>query len=118
MVYNDTEWGIPKGRRNVNELDIEVANREFQEETGLEVQVGAFIAVTEHVRPPLHAVELFYKVKRIGGQLGLGQDPELPSDNQINTSLQFVTFNEIKVMPVESKHQILQIILDSDGDLT
>lgn len=35
MVYNDTEWGIPKGRRNLNELDIEVANREFQEETNL-----------------------------------------------------------------------------------
>ena len=35
MTYNDTEWGIPKGRRNVNELDIEVANREFQEETNL-----------------------------------------------------------------------------------
>ena len=35
MTYNDTEWGIPKGRRNLNELDIEVANREFQEETNL-----------------------------------------------------------------------------------
>ena len=33
--YNETEWGIPKGRRNLNELDIEVANREFQEETNL-----------------------------------------------------------------------------------
>ncbi len=28
MTYNETEWGIPKGRRNLNELDIEVANRE------------------------------------------------------------------------------------------
>ena len=35
ISYNDTEWGIPKGRRNLNELDIEVANREFQEETNL-----------------------------------------------------------------------------------
>tara|TARA_Y100000816_G_scaffold290740_1_gene280204 strand:+ start:111 stop:917 length:807 start_codon:yes stop_codon:yes gene_type:complete len=35
MIYTDTEWGIPKGRRNINELDIEVANREFQEETNL-----------------------------------------------------------------------------------
>lgn len=35
MTYNETEWGIPKGRRNLNELDIEVANREFQEETNL-----------------------------------------------------------------------------------
>lgn len=35
ITYIDTEWGIPKGRRNINELDIEVANREFQEETNL-----------------------------------------------------------------------------------
>ena len=35
ITYNETEWGIPKGRRNLNELDIEVANREFQEETNL-----------------------------------------------------------------------------------
>lgn len=35
VSYNETEWGIPKGRRNLNELDIEVANREFQEETNL-----------------------------------------------------------------------------------
>ena len=31
--YNDTEWCIPKGRRNNNESDIEVAKREFEEET-------------------------------------------------------------------------------------
>lgn len=33
--YIDTEWGIPKGRRNNNEIDIEVAKREFEEETNL-----------------------------------------------------------------------------------
>lgn len=31
--YIDTEWGIPKGRRNNNETDLEVAIREFEEET-------------------------------------------------------------------------------------
>lgn len=30
-----TEWGFPKGRRNINEDDISCAFREFQEETGL-----------------------------------------------------------------------------------
>lgn len=33
--YNDTEWGIPKGRRNLNESDINVAKREFEEETNI-----------------------------------------------------------------------------------
>ena len=33
--YIDTEWGIPKGRRNLNESDINVAQREFEEETNI-----------------------------------------------------------------------------------
>lgn len=35
--YNDTEWGIPKGRRNLNESDIDVAKREFEEETNIQL---------------------------------------------------------------------------------
>ena len=33
--YNETEWGIPKGRRKLCETNFECANREFSEETGL-----------------------------------------------------------------------------------
>jgi 8-oxo-dGTP pyrophosphatase MutT (NUDIX family) len=33
--YNETEWGFPKGRKNLMESDISCAKREFQEETGL-----------------------------------------------------------------------------------
>lgn len=33
--YIDTEWGFPKGRRNINESDIDCAMREFSEETGV-----------------------------------------------------------------------------------
>lgn len=32
--WNITEWGFPKGRRNLKESDINCADREFQEETG------------------------------------------------------------------------------------
>lgn len=34
--YDIPEWGFPKGRRNYFEKDIECAQREFTEETGLE----------------------------------------------------------------------------------
>ena len=34
-VYTETEYGFPKGRRNINETDISCACREFSEETGL-----------------------------------------------------------------------------------
>lgn len=33
--YNETEWGFPKGRRNINEGDVHCALREFKEETGI-----------------------------------------------------------------------------------
>jgi 8-oxo-dGTP pyrophosphatase MutT (NUDIX family) len=33
--YNETEWGFPKGRRNINEDDLSCAFREFKEETGI-----------------------------------------------------------------------------------
>ena len=34
-LYNEAEWGFPKGRRNYNESDINCAQREFEEETGI-----------------------------------------------------------------------------------
>ena len=34
-VYTETEWGFPKGRRNINEDDLSCAIREFKEETGV-----------------------------------------------------------------------------------
>lgn len=33
--YEETEWGFPKGRRNIDETDGNCAVREFSEETGL-----------------------------------------------------------------------------------
>jgi 8-oxo-dGTP pyrophosphatase MutT (NUDIX family) len=33
--WEETEWGFPKGRRNLRESDINCAKREFSEETGI-----------------------------------------------------------------------------------
>ena len=33
-IWNETEWGFPKGRRNFQEKDLHCAMREFEEETG------------------------------------------------------------------------------------
>lgn len=33
--WKETEWGIPKGRRNLRETDLEAAEREFKEETSI-----------------------------------------------------------------------------------
>ena len=35
IIYDIPEWGFPKGKRNNNESNIECAQREFEEETGI-----------------------------------------------------------------------------------
>lgn len=46
--YEETEWGFPKGRRNVNENDICCALREFTEETGFNSES---LALCWHMKP-------------------------------------------------------------------
>lgn len=47
-VWKDTEWGLPKGRRNSREGNIECAIREFIEETGITKDK---ITILENVKP-------------------------------------------------------------------
>jgi 8-oxo-dGTP pyrophosphatase MutT (NUDIX family) len=50
--YNETEWGFPKGRRNINEDDVNCAVREFREETGISsksIYLSSFIKPLEEV---------------------------------------------------------------------
>jgi len=47
-VYSETEWGFPKGRRNINEDDISCAIREFREETGIS---GKSIRLCQDIKP-------------------------------------------------------------------
>ena len=37
-MWEEPEWGFPKGRRNFNESDLECALREFTEETGFDLK--------------------------------------------------------------------------------
>ena len=43
LIWNEPEWGFPKGRRNFKEKDIDCALREFEEETGFNKTFVTFI---------------------------------------------------------------------------
>ena len=46
--WNEPEWGFPKGRRNNGEKDLDCGIREFQEETGIDLNT---ISLIENINP-------------------------------------------------------------------
>jgi hypothetical protein len=60
------------------------------------------------MQPPLHALELFFEVKQIGGSLHQGFDPEMGADEQIIEEVQMMHFEEIKAYPPEEVHTLFQ----------
>jgi 8-oxo-dGTP diphosphatase len=89
-------WAPPGGGIQFGERASVGLQREFQEETGLEIEVGAFCFVNEFLAAPLHAIELFFQVKICGGMLQKGFDPEMPEDKQIIKQIAFWDINDIK----------------------
>jgi len=88
-------WAPPGGGLSFEETIEESLKREFLEETGLLIQPKELLFVNEYFEHPLHAVELFFLVERVSGELIKGTDPEMDLDNQIIREVRFVPFSEI-----------------------
>jgi len=86
--------------------------REFAEETGLTIEVKKFLFVHEYLEPPLHAVELFFRVKRLDGELTKGYDPEMTSEEQIIKEVRFIRTDELLKVPASNVHQALCRYID------
>jgi len=85
---------------------IDCLVREFKEETGLIIEPGEFLFTTEFIAPPLHAVELFFKVERKGGEVKKGTDPEMK--NQIIEEVKFIPWADLRTWNTSTLHGIFQ----------
>jgi 8-oxo-dGTP diphosphatase len=107
-LYGDTTnfWSPPGGGINFGETAVSAVKREFEEETGLLAEVGEMLFIHEFIRPPLHAIELFFKIHQVEGCLIKGSDPEVVPAEQIIREVRFVSLDELRGMPDKSKHGI------------
>ncbi len=103
-------WSPPGGGLEFGQSSSANLKREFFEETGIIIEIENFLFVHEYLNPPLHAIELFFNVKRICGNLKVGTDPELIVDKQIIIDARFVSIEEIKKIAENSLHQIFHNI--------
>lgn len=108
LNYKHDFWGPPGGGMEFGTSAEENLKREFYEETGINVVVEKFLFVHEYMNPPLHAIELIFQVRRVGGELKVGNDPEMKMDEQIIKDVRFVHFDEFKIMEKESVHQLFK----------
>lgn len=109
-------WAPPGGGMVFGETCEDALKREFIEETGLTISVEKFLCVNEYLAAPLHAIELFFIVKKIGGTLQTGVDPELHKDRQIITEVEWLSFDQLKQLPPEAVHSLLHNV-NTEADL-
>lgn len=97
-------WSPPGGGLEFGESVEDALVREFEEETGLQVQIVDFLFTNEYRDDSLHAIELFFSVKVKSGNAALGKDPELAADQQILTDMHFFTPDELHSLHQSELH--------------
>lgn len=108
--YEHDFWAPPGGGLQFEE-DCETAlAREIMEETGLRVEARGLHFVCELYRPPLHAVELFFETRLIGGNLHHGSDPE--TSHAVIREVKWMTEKELFRLPERELHGIFRLVED------
>ncbi|WP_232064539.1 NUDIX domain-containing protein [Rhodocytophaga rosea] len=71
----NTFWAPPGGGMHFGESAAQTLEREFKEETGLQIKTGRFLFVNEFIGKELHAIELFLKYTCWQGKYAREQTP-------------------------------------------
>lgn len=103
-------WAPPGGGLEFGELAHDALIREFLEETSLIVKPGILLFTCEFLKPPIHAIELFFEVHHEQGKLLIGTDPESSKANQLIKDVRFLDFNSIMSIPADERHGIFRSV--------
>lgn len=101
-------WSPPGGGMEFGEMAEDTLKREFFEETHITVNVREFMFANEYLDGKYHAIELFFLVDYVSGDLILGKDPEVPDNEQILSEARYMNFPEINTLKFTQKHNIFQ----------
>ena len=89
-------WMVPGGGIEAGENAAEAAIREVLEETGLEIRISRLLWHVEEVSEKRgQRFVNFFLGEIIGGQLGLGMDPEFDGQSQVLREVRFLSKREI-----------------------
>lgn len=102
-------WLPPGGGVEFGEGVTDALQREFREEAGINVFASRFQFVCEIIQPPIHAVELFFEVEYLEGEVITGYDPEGGVDQQIISEVRYMSMDEILALPYPERHGIFTI---------
>lgn len=84
-------WNFPGGGLEEGEDIVKALQREFREETRLEISVHELIHINQHISGKLHGVELYFRVSALNLVPELGTDPE----GNILTELRWFTEKDL-----------------------
>lgn len=99
-------WSPPGGGLEFGESVDQRLQKEFLEETGLQISKGQFLFACEFIQKPLHAIELFFEVEISGGILQKGDDPE----RSMIEDVRFMTPSELVSLSQASRHGIFGLV--------
>lgn len=103
-------WSPPGGGVEFGESIEKTLKKEFEEETNLSVEVGDYLFTNEFISNKYHAIELFFRVVRISGELALGNDPELSPEKQILSEARFFSPDELEKLPGNTIHNAFDAV--------
>jgi 8-oxo-dGTP diphosphatase len=107
-------WAPPGGGVEFGQSAQEALEREVKEETNVIISAGCLLFTCEFIKPPLHAVELFFEANHITGEPLLGSDPESATGNQIITAVAYLPYDAILKIPADERHGIFRLAKTAD----